>query len=289
MQSTQQTDTWMTRAWHTPFAQETLTVADCAINTLRWGDPSNPGVLLVHGGLAHAQWWRHIAPAAAQDHYVVALDLSGHGDSGHRTHYGTHWVEEIMAVREAAGFSAPPALIGHSMGGLLSVGAAAFYPEAWRAAMIIDSPITGFSDKNDQSDSPRGGPRRRQYPSLEKARQRFRLLPHQPCTNPELMQLIAESSLKQEGETWTWKFDPNVFETSDRRATAPLLKEIGCPWWLVRGENSRVVGAKVADDLRDLGITTPFITIPEAHHHLMLDQPLALISVIRAFLAVVNQ
>ena len=54
----------------------------CRIRTLRWGARDRPGVVLVHGGAAHAHWWVSIAPHLARDYAVVALDLSGHGDSG---------------------------------------------------------------------------------------------------------------------------------------------------------------------------------------------------------------
>ncbi len=34
-----------------------------------------------------------------------------------------------------------------------------------------------------------------------------------------------------------------------------------------------------------LGRNAPFVEIPQAHHHVMLDQPLALIAALRALLA----
>ena len=51
-----------------------------------------PGIVLVHGGAAHAHWWDHVAPLLAQEYCVVALDLSGHGDSGRRDRYPTSTV-----------------------------------------------------------------------------------------------------------------------------------------------------------------------------------------------------
>ena len=56
----------------------------CAIHYLRWGDPAKPGLVLLHGGAAHAHWWSFLAPQLTHQHHVVAPDLSDHGDSGQR-------------------------------------------------------------------------------------------------------------------------------------------------------------------------------------------------------------
>jgi haloacetate dehalogenase len=43
---------------------------------------SGPPVLLLHGYPQNHLMWRHVAPALARDHTVVAADLRGYGDSG---------------------------------------------------------------------------------------------------------------------------------------------------------------------------------------------------------------
>ena len=49
--------------------------------------------------------WR---PPSATSFRVLCLDLSGHGDSGHRAAYSLEqWTEEVMAVAAAAGSTAP--------------------------------------------------------------------------------------------------------------------------------------------------------------------------------------
>ena len=63
-----------------------VTVEDCPIHYLLWGPETSekPGLLFVHGGAAHAQWWSFIAPFFAEDRPVAAIDLSGMGESGRR-------------------------------------------------------------------------------------------------------------------------------------------------------------------------------------------------------------
>ena len=61
-----------------------IEVEGTPIHYLEWGEPDRPGLVFVHGGAAHAHWWSPIAPLFLREYRVVALDLSGHGDSGRR-------------------------------------------------------------------------------------------------------------------------------------------------------------------------------------------------------------
>jgi pimeloyl-ACP methyl ester carboxylesterase len=65
-----------------------------------------------------------------------------------------------------------------------------------------------------------------------------------------------------------------------------LLDRIDLPVDYVYGEQSAVVAPgrarRIASRLRRCGGA---IGIPQSHHHLMLDQPIALIAVLRALLA----
>ncbi|GIT39274.1 MAG: hypothetical protein Ct9H300mP8_04700 [Gammaproteobacteria bacterium] len=45
------------------------------------GGTSAAGYVLIHGSNAHLEWWRFVAPFLADQFRVVALDLSGNGDS----------------------------------------------------------------------------------------------------------------------------------------------------------------------------------------------------------------
>ena len=75
---------WFVEALATPREEATVDVEGCPIHTLRWGERGRPGLILVHGGAAHAEWWSFIAPQLARQYDVIALDLSGHGESGKR-------------------------------------------------------------------------------------------------------------------------------------------------------------------------------------------------------------
>ena len=260
-------------------------VLGARIHYLRWGSRGLPGLVLVHGGGAHVQWWSFLAPFFAGTHDVVALDLSGHGDSAHRASYRLEgWAAEVLAVVAAMEFPAPPVDLGHSLGGLVTIAAAASPGAALAGAIIVDSlPKASSRDRN--GDAPPRPPHKR-YPSLAAGMARFRLIPSQPCENDFILEHLARASLRPEGDGWVWKFDPHVFSALSEWRLDHYLPRISSRFALVRGEHSELLTAEGAAMLRGwLGRPAPTVVIPSAHHHLILDQPLAFVAAVRALLA----
>ena len=94
---------WFTTALAAEAQPGAVLVAGTEITYRAWGTPGASGLILVHGGAAHARWWDHIAPLLTTGRRVLAVDLSGHGDSGRRAAYSLDaWAEEVMAVAAAA-------------------------------------------------------------------------------------------------------------------------------------------------------------------------------------------
>jgi pimeloyl-ACP methyl ester carboxylesterase len=89
---------------------------------------------------------------------VVALDLSGHGDSGRREAYTLdQWSREVLAAAGHAGITKPPTVIGHSMGGFVALRAAGLYGSRLarvvaigRLAPVIEIPAAGHHVMLDQ-------------------------------------------------------------------------------------------------------------------------------------------
>ncbi|MBU1226771.1 MAG: alpha/beta fold hydrolase, partial [Actinobacteria bacterium] len=96
---------WFTEALAAPGTERFVEVDGTSIHVLDWGPhPGAPGLVFVHGGAAHAHWWSFLAPMLAGRWHPVAFDLSGHGDSGRRSHYSHEtWAAEVMAVADSAG------------------------------------------------------------------------------------------------------------------------------------------------------------------------------------------
>ncbi len=278
---------WFSEAIATLPTEHVIDVQGCPIHYLKWGDMRLPGLLLVHGGAAHAHWWSFLAPLLINRYSVVALDLSGHGDSGRREVYPRRiWIDEILAVIEDAGFPGPPVIVGHSMGGLVSIVAASIYGEKLAGAIIVDAPVR---KPDPESDSARRGQEFRNpkvYPDRDTAKRHFRLVPGQPCDNPFILEYIAEHSLREVEGGFTWKFDPKVFVRMGTDLMSDYLASTRCRIALMRGELSVVVPAETGEYMYDLlDRNAPLVEIPQAHHHLILDQPLAFIAALRALLS----
>ena len=279
---------WFDRAIATAAESGWVTVEGTPIHYLRWGARERPGLILIHGNGAHAYWWSFIAPFLARDYNVAAMDLSGMGDSGHRDHYTMeHFAREQLAVAEHAGmFENPesPIIVGHSFGGFVTILTGALYGERLAGTVIVDSPVS-------PPDRPHGPPHReirphRVYPTLTDALARFRLAPEQPCENEFILDFIARRSLKEVEGGWTWKFDPSIWTRFSIGDTAERLRSTKCRIGIFRGENSVLMPEEVGEYMFNLlGRAAPVVEIPQARHHVMLDQPLAFVAALRALLA----
>ncbi|WP_067902504.1 alpha/beta fold hydrolase [Nocardia vaccinii] len=95
---------WFTGALAELPEHREVEVAGRAIHLRCWGRAGTAGVVLVHGGSAHSGWWDHIAPLLGTTRRVVAVDLSGHGDSATRSRYPIEgWADEVMTAADAGG------------------------------------------------------------------------------------------------------------------------------------------------------------------------------------------
>src|SRR5258708_521112 len=116
-------------------------VEGASIELLTWGEVGKPGLILVHGNSAHADWWSCIAPFLADHYRVAALSLSGMGDSDWRESYNFGvFAAEIWECAKAAGlYEAPvkPVYIGHSFGGAQVFYSVVKHPERMRGALLL--------------------------------------------------------------------------------------------------------------------------------------------------------
>ena len=282
---------WFHWALGRPRDSRVIDVDDCPIHYLLWpADDQNPGrrgLLFVHGGGAHAHWWSFIAPYFTRDFRVAAIDLAGMGDSGRRTHYSAEIrATEIRAVIADAKLGARPFVVGHSFGGFMTMKFAARYGAEIGGAVIVDSPIRAPEAEAHHPHPPPRMANKRIYDSFEAALDRFRLMPEQACENDFLVEFIGRHSLKRDGAGWSWKFDPATMGA--RRFGEPFheyLQAVSCRAALIFGEKSALVSRETAAYMSLLmGPEAPIIEIPEARHHVTLDQPLAFVSALRTLL-----
>jgi pimeloyl-ACP methyl ester carboxylesterase len=266
-----------------------IMVDGARIHYRRWGDPARPGLLLVHGNAAHAHWWDFIAPMLARDYHVAALDLSGMGDSDWRTDFYSmeRFAREEIAVCEDSGMfvpTEPPIIVGHSFGGFVTILTGALYGERLAGTVIVDSPVN--PPERQGSPPERVIKPHHIYPTLAAALARFRLMPPQAVENLYLVDWVARYSLKEVPGGFTWKFDPAIWRHFSIGDTAARLRETKCRIAVFRGEHSILLPPEIGEYMFNLlGRAAPVVEIPQAHHHIMLDQPLALVAALRALLA----
>ena len=250
-----------------------------------WGS-SAAAVVFLHGGCAHAGWWEHTGHALADRYHSIAIDLRGHGDSQHPHPPAYHiddYAADVTAFVDALGWSHFH-LVGHSLGGMIATAVAAQVPQRLKSLVLVDTQV------RISSASARYMMRLRHFPQpmyrdRAQALARFRLLPVQTNAAPELLRRIAAGGIRQQPDgRWTLKFDRESLAHAQPQDLSPVLRTLSCPLLIIRGAQSTVVPA---DRFAALLASLPAargIEIPDAHHHVMLDNPPEFERVLRTFL-----
>ena len=277
---------WFTDAVEAPCESRRVEVDGCPIHYLRWGDAGRPGVVFVHGGAAHAHWWSFIAPLLTPEYRVAALDLSGHGDSGRRDVYPRElWAQEVMAIADDAEIEGKPIVVGHSMGGFVTIQAAAFHGDHLAGAIVLDSPVRRPDPESEEGARGKAFRNPKLYQDIETALEHYRLVPGQPCENQYILDHIARHSLEQVDGGFTWKFDPRVFRRITPRAAHEILPKVRCRIALFYAQFG-LVTPDIGEYMYELlDRNAPVVEIPQCYHNMMLDQPLAIVTALRALLA----
>jgi len=281
---------WFTRALETPYEDRTVVVQGAAIHYLYWsrGEGEKPGLVFVHGNGAHAHWWTFLAPFFLEHYRVAALDLSGAGDSGRRDRYSpAQFAAEVAGVADDAGFGNDTVVVGHSFGGFVTLKTGLLHCDQLTGIVLVDSAVRPPDFKWERD--PRRSPikPKRVYPTFEEALGRFRLMPPQDCRNQYILDYIGRYSLLKADTGWTWKFDDGLFRKMDFGDNMHEdLAALKCRVGVIYGEDSYLFTQDIADYMfKVLDESVPFVGIPDAQHHLFLDQPLAFVSALRTLLA----
>ncbi len=222
-----------------------------------WGNEDAPPLLLIHGGRDHCRNWDWVASNLRKDYHVIAPDLRGHGDSQWMVGGGYLHIDYVYDIAQLVQqkHMSPVTVMGHSLGGSISLIYAGLYPET--VAKLISIEGMGAPPRWSHSGStPKVESRLqnwinnlrhlssrvpRKYASLEEAFHRMQTEnPH--LTEEQARHLTVHGSNQNEDGTYSWKFDNYV------RTFAPigltddeiqsLYARITCPTLLVYGKES---------------------------------------------------
>ena len=263
-----------------------------------WGNVSAPALLLVHGGLDHSRNWDYLAQALAADFHVVAPDLRGHGDSGWAT--GSSYsladhVYDLTNLVKSEGFDTV-ALVGHSMGGMVSLTYAGAFPERVLRLVVLDG-VTNF-------------PARRPKPAdvriadwagdLDKLALRKihryatvadgadRIVGRNPrLTRAQAMHLAIHGMKRNDDGSFSWNYDPYLRARAPYRLSLDdntgLWSRIACPTLLVAASESFL------PDPEKAGVMSHFkqaelAKVAGAGHWLQHDKPDEVLELLQRFL-----
>jgi len=219
-----------------------------------WGNPDKPPLLLVHGGRDHARNWDWVAQALRDDYHVIAPDLRGHGDSQWSVGGSYSLIDYTLDVAQLldALRPFPITIVGHSLGGSITLQYAGTFPDRVRKVVAIEGlgpPPSMIRERPahermqewiaEMQSLSRRHPRR--YASLDEAVARMQdANPH--LSAAQARHLTIHGCYRDEDGTYLWKFDnyvraasPYLFNLDEARR---IWSRITCPVLLVRGTES---------------------------------------------------
>ena len=194
---------------------------------LSWGEPGEKPLLALHGWLDNAASFALLAPLL-DGYHVVALDLTGHGQSGWRSADASYQIwddlPEILGVVDALGWDTFN-LCGHSRGAIIAALLASTCPERVPRLVLLDAvspeavPAADFvvQMRKALQDKARLSSRaNRTFATLDAAVDARQ----QPGLPRAAAQLLVERNLRACPEGVTWTTDPRL-----RGASAVKLTE----------------------------------------------------------------
>lgn len=103
-------------------------------------------VVLLHGWLGSWGLWQKTMEVLGRSYRTYALDFWGFGDSGKKrqTYAVSDFVSLVDQFMTQLGIESAP-LVGHSMGGTVSLSVAIRYPQRAQKVVVVGSPIVGSS------------------------------------------------------------------------------------------------------------------------------------------------
>lgn len=128
-----------------PTTRQFMTIDGYKIGYMAVGNPLNPPLVLVHGWLSHAGFWKQTLEAFQDTHYCVAIDLLGHGLSD-KPDNGDYSIpaqaRRVLSLVDKLNIQRFT-WIGHSMGGQIGIYTAIHHPERLERLVSVAGVVTG--------------------------------------------------------------------------------------------------------------------------------------------------
>lgn len=252
-----------------------------------WGDPEAPPMVLLHGLTGHSHIWDHIAPDLARDWRLLAIDQRGHGDTSwpEPAAYATsEFVADTLAFADELGLE-PFILIGLSMGGHNAMAFAADHPRRVSYLVPIDIPpsfrMASVQNVNELQRLAEQG-----HPTWANLDEAYEFARRTNATTPEEnLRYRLRWALKQlPNGRLTHKYDHRAPANWQPADLWDRLGEIPQPTLIVRGGETQVLPAEVAERMEKAFPNATLVTIPGSGHPVPTDKPAELVAALRGFL-----
>jgi pimeloyl-ACP methyl ester carboxylesterase len=269
------------------YASRYVEAAGLKLHYLDYGTPGRPPMLCVHGGAAHAHWFDFVAPSLSADYHVRALDLRGHGDSQAAeppSYRYQDYASDLAAAIEKLDLR-DFVLVGHSMGGMVSLVYAAGYPGRVSRLIVADSTMHMGEDRvaTLRDVGTRQGS---VYATQEELVARYRLRPSGTLATPETVRYVAAHSSRQSADgTWRHKFDRNVYARRENIDGMPYWDKIRIPALIVKGDHSPRISPEIFAEVKARCPQVELAEVPHSDHHVTLDNPPGFVDAVRPFLS----
>jgi pimeloyl-ACP methyl ester carboxylesterase len=258
------------------------------LHLLEWGPVAAPVVVILHGFTGHA--WQAERSARVLDgrYRVVALDQRGHGDSDRGDVYGSvPMVSDLIGTLDTLGIERV-ALVGHSLGGIVGMCAAALHPERFTHLVLGDI---------GPEPAPEGVARIRAsvaerdvFTSLDDA------FATQAALNPTadrvaLRHRVEHNLVPLPDGTLTWKYDRALRDGTARYENFAadeqwaFLAAIAVPILILRGELSDILSVDIAERMLASNPNASLVTLPGAGHSIATDAPDLVTAALDSFLS----
>jgi len=278
--------------YHGRYADEYVVVNGLRLHYTTWGTRGHQCVMLLHGLQSMLHTWDPIADALCDDHYVISLDLRGHGDSD--------WSREGYAVQRlisdihafARELELPPfAIVGHSLGSRVGIAYAGTYTTEVSRLAISDA---GPEVSRDAGIRVRARLARsadvKAFRSESEALAFFQDV--YPEWRPIFHQLHVRHQLRRNwADKLVFKADPDVFWLTGSAGLreVPFLwnaaSHIICPTLIMRGMRSYFLSAETASKMLTVIRGSRLVEF-DTGHHIPREAPEDFVRVLREFLAI---
>ncbi len=233
-----------------------------------------PPIVVLHGLMGRAATWWPVARWLADHGRVVGLDARGHGRSQARG----PWTTERLAadVVELLAQVGPAVVIGHSMGGLHGLVAAAERPELVQALVVEDMGVD-FVGRSAADARAWFGALPTRWPALAAVRETF------GAYGDYMIECVEERA-------GGWTLLAEVAHTTEiaaewaERAWWPVLPGVTCPTLLIEAEAGVVPPGQTAEMARRLR-DARHVVVPGTGHLVHRDAPDAYRAAVEEWLA----